>query len=121
MKKQYKIGDNYWYVAIGNGNRLKVYQTKVVSGQDFDKGMARFDTKEEAEDYIKQFKLDHPAPSYWRLLGELKGTYRGILDNYNPQPSIKNSILNRLLELDSIDSSDVTVSVLSDFSQTNRQ
>ena len=120
MKGKYKIGDIYWYVAIGNGNRLKVYRIKTVSGQDFDKGMAQFDTQQEAEEYAKQFEINHP-PSYWQLLGELEGTLQGILNNYKPTEDVRASIVKRLIELKIINPSDVTVSVLSDFSQTNMQ
>jgi hypothetical protein len=120
MNKEYKIGDTYWYVAVGNGNRLKVYNTLIVSGQDFDKGMARFDTRKEAEEYMAQFEITHP-PSYWQLLGELEGTLQTILDAYNPTESVRESITKRLIELKLIKPEDITVSVLSDFSQTNRQ
>jgi len=52
MSKEYKIGDSYWFVD----SRLKIYQIKICSGQDFDKGIAQFDTKEEAEKYVSENK-----------------------------------------------------------------
>ena len=52
--KEWKIGDTYWYVAMGSYGRLKVYCTTIRSGQDFGKGMAQFDTREEAEMYLKE-------------------------------------------------------------------
>lgn len=51
MPKEYKIGDTYWYVAYGNGGKLKVYCIKVCSGQDLGKGLAQFDTEIEANEY----------------------------------------------------------------------
>jgi hypothetical protein len=50
---KYKIGDTYWYVDYGNGGKLKVYSIKICSGQDFDKGIAQFDTEPEAKEYLK--------------------------------------------------------------------
>lgn len=52
MKKRYKIGDVYWYVAYGRNEELRVYSIKVCSAHDMDKGEAQFDSKEEAELYI---------------------------------------------------------------------
>lgn len=51
--KTHKIGDTYWYVAMGHYNRLKVYSITIRSGQDFGKGIAQFDTRAEAEEYLK--------------------------------------------------------------------
>jgi hypothetical protein len=54
MKNGYEIGDVYYYVAIGHYNRLKVYSIKIRSAQDYGKGMAQFDTQEEAEKWLKE-------------------------------------------------------------------
>ncbi len=54
--KKYKIGDTYWYVAMGHYNRMKVYCRVIRSGQDFGKGIAQFDTREEAEEHLKKVK-----------------------------------------------------------------
>jgi hypothetical protein len=54
MENKYKIGDTYWYVAIGHYNRMKIYSITIRSTQDFGKGIAQFDSREEADEYLKQ-------------------------------------------------------------------